>query len=189
MTRRVSLLSAAFLALLGAGAAPSTPGPAGISGTYALSGTAHVSVSPFPAQDSPGAMTATLSMTPASGALSLHLEARGYGCTLQVRAAQDGSLQFVEGTTCPLDVNEPEARGHVEARLRTARGQAVDDTLELALEFDVKGSIQVKVPSKTIHIFGADLQTPATWAPSAPVRGTVAASGRGPRSPGSRPSR
>lgn len=183
MARFVSLCSAAILALLAAGAAPSTPGPAGVSGTYALSGTAHVSISPFPAQDSPGTMTATLSRAPASGALSLHLDARGYRCTLQVRAAQDGSLQFVEGATCPLDITEPDARGHVDARLGTARGRVVDDTLELALQFDVKGSVQLKVPSKTIHIFGADFQTPATWAPSAPVHGTVAASGHGPRRP------
>jgi hypothetical protein len=57
----------------------------------------------------------------------------------------------------------------------------VDDRLELVLEFDVNGSIQMKLPSKTIHIFGTEVRSPATWAPAAPVDGTVAASGQGAR--------
>jgi hypothetical protein len=152
-----------------------------ISGTYDIAGTAHVSVSPFPAHDYPGNLTATLSRTAAPGAFSLRIEGRGYGCTLPVRASEDGSLQFPETATCPLDIAQPDARGHVDAQLRTARGRVANGTLELVLQFDVNGSVQMKIPSKTIHIFGIDFQSPAGWAPTAPVRGTVAASGQGAR--------
>jgi hypothetical protein len=51
------------------------------------------------------------------------------------------------------------------------------------LRFDVDGRIQMRIPSRTIRIFGRDIQSPATWAPTAPVHGTVAASGEGQRSP------
>jgi hypothetical protein len=159
----------------------STSGAEGISGTYDVRGTAHVSVSPFPAHDYPGNLTAILSRTAAPGAFSLRIEGRGYGCTVQVRASEDGSLQFPETATCPLDIAQPDARGHVDAQLRTARGRVVNDRLELVLEFDVNGSVQMKVPSKTIRVFGTDFQSPAGWAPTAPVHGTVAASGQGAR--------
>ena len=181
MVRLLSLRSAAVLALLGAGAAPSTSSPGGISGTYDVAGTAHVSVAPFPAHDYPGSLTATLSRTPVPGAFSLRIAGRGYGCTLPIQVAEDGSLQFPERGTCPLDIAQPDARGHVDAQLRTARGRVLDDRLELVLEFDVNGSIQMKIPSKTIRIFGTELHSPATWAPTAPVHGTVAASGQGAR--------
>jgi len=183
MVRLFSVRFAAVLALLGAGAAMSASSPGGITGTYDVAGTAHVSVSPFPAHDYPGQLTATLSRTPAPGALSLRIEGRGYSCTLPVRAAEDGSLQFPESPTCPLDIAQPDARGHVDAVLRTARGRVVDDKLELVLEFDVKGSVELKIPSKTIHIFGTDVHSPAGWALAAPVRGTVGASGQGARKP------
>ncbi|HEY1332832.1 MAG TPA: hypothetical protein VGF31_01170, partial [Myxococcaceae bacterium] len=169
--------------ILGATPVPSTSGPAGLAGKYDLAGMAHVSISPFPAQDYPGEMAATLSRGPTSGALSLRLEARGYGCTLEVRADQDGSLEFPEGATCPLDIAQPDARGHVDAQLRMGRGRIVHGRLEMDLRFDVDGRIKMKVPSRTIRVFGKDIQTPETWAPTAPVHGTVAASGQGQRSP------
>ena len=181
MPSLVSPWSAAVLALLGAAVALSTSGAKGLSGTYEVAGTAHVSVSPFPARDFPGEMTATLSRASGPGALSLRLEARGYGCTLQVQAASDGSLQFPVDARCPVDVAQPDARGHLDAQLRTARGRVAGDTLELALQFDVTGSIQMRIPPRTIHILGAEMQSPATWAPAAPVQGTVAASGQGSR--------
>lgn len=170
---------AALLVLLGAARPPSPP--EGITGTYAVTGTAHVSVSPFPAHDYPGELTATLARTAGSEALSLRVEARGYACTLQVQVGADGSLEFPEKATCPLEVTQPDARGHLDAQLRTARARVHDGRLELALEFDVKGSIQMRIPSKTIRIFGGEYQSPATWAPSAPLHGTVAASGQGNR--------
>jgi hypothetical protein len=173
----------ALLALVGGGAAPSTSGTERISGKYDVAGTAHVSISPFPVHDYPGELTATLSRSPAPGAFSLRLEARGYACTLPVRAARDGSLQFPDRAACPLDISQSDARGHVDAQLRTARGRVVEDRLEMDLQFDVNGSIQMKIPSRTIRIFGAEIQSPATWAPTAPVHGTIAASGQGPRSP------
>lgn len=170
---------AALLTLLGLLAVPRRSDAEGIPGEYGLAGTAHVSISPFPTHDYPGEMTATLSRSPAPGALSLRLEARGYACTLQIRAVSDGSLQFPDGATCPLDVSQPDARGHVDAQLRTARARVIDKRLEMDLRFDVTGSIQLKIPSKTIRVFGTEFQTPATWAPSAPVHGTVVASGNG----------
>jgi hypothetical protein len=151
-----------------------------MSGRYPLVGTAHVSVTPFPTHEYPGEVIAILSRTASPETLLLRLEARGYGCTLQVRAGRDGSLQFPDGTTCPLDVAQPDARGHLTAQLRTARGRVVDDRLEMDVQFDVNGSLQLKIPSKTIRVFGKEVQTPAAWAPT-PVHGTVAASGQGSR--------
>jgi hypothetical protein len=172
---------ALLLALLGTAPPPSTP--QGITGTYAVAGTVHASVSPFPARDFPGELTATLSRAPGQQGLSLRLEARGYRCTLPVQAGTDGSLVFPDRATCPLDVAEPDARGHVDAQLRTARGRVLEGRLEMAVEFAVSGTMQVRVPSKKIRILGSEVQTPATWTPSAPVRGTVAASGQGSRQP------
>ena len=173
--------SGVVVALVVAGASLGASSPGGISGTYDVAGTAHVSVSPFPAHDYPGQLTATLSRTSGPGAFSLRIEDRGYGCTLPVRVSDDGSLQFPESATCPLDIAQPDARGHVDAQLRMARGRVANGTLELVLQFDVSGSVQVKIPSKTIHVFGTDYRSPATWAPAAPVHGTVAASGQGAR--------
>jgi hypothetical protein len=170
---------AALVALLGPASPPNAAET--ITGTYDVAGTVHVSVSPFPAHDYPGELTATLSRTSAPGSFSLRLEARGYACTLPIRAGTDGLLQFPDGASCRLDVAQPEARGHLDAQLRTARARVVDARLEMALEFHVTGSMQLKIPSKTIRVLGAEVQTPATWAPSAPLRGTVAASGRGSR--------
>jgi len=170
---------AALLMLIALPSVPSTSDEEGITGKYDLAGTAHVSISPFPTHDYPGEMTATLSRSSAPGALSLRLEARGYACTLQIRVASNGSLQFPDGAKCPLDVSQPEARGHVDAQLRGARARVVDKRLEMDVQFDVTGSIQLRIPAKTIHMLGAEFQTPATWAPSAPVHGTVAASGNG----------
>ena len=183
MFRLAILQCATVLSVLGAGPVPTTSGPAGLAGKYDLAGTAHVSISPFPAHDYPGEMAATLTRAPGPGALSLRLEARGYGCTLQVRADQDGSLDFPEGATCPIEIAQPDARGHVDAQLRMGRGRIVHGQLEIDLQFDVDGRIQMKIPSRTIRIFGKDVQSPETWAPTAPVHGNVAASGRGQRSP------
>lgn len=183
MPSLVSPWSAAVLAVVGAGAALGTSPDDAIVGTYGVAGTAHVSVSPFPAHDYPGAMTATFSRASGPGALSLRLEARGYGCTLQVQVGPDGSLRFPDDARCPLDIAEPDARGHVDARLRTGRGRVVGDTLELALQLDVNGTIQMRIPSRTIRIFGTEIQSPATWAPVAPVRGNVSASGLGSKRP------
>ena len=155
----------------------------GVTGTYAMAGKAHVSVSPFPAHDYPGELTAILSRAPTSEGLVLRLEASGYGCSLPVRAGGDGVLLFPDRATCPLDVAQPDARGHLDAQLRTARARVLDGRLELALEFEVTGSMQLKIPSKTLRVLGAEVRTPETWAPSAPVHGTVAASGQGSRQP------
>jgi hypothetical protein len=168
-----------LVALVGAAAARSTE--QAIIGRYDVAGTAHVSISPFPTHDYPGELTATISPTEAPGAFALRLEARGYACTLPVRAGSDGWLQFPTAATCPLDVSQPDARGRVDAQLRTARARVVDNRLEVALQFDVKGSIQLRIPSRTVRVLGAEFQTPATWAPNAPVHGTVAASGQGSR--------
>jgi hypothetical protein len=158
----------------------------GITGTYDVAGTVHVSVSPFPAQDSPGALTATLSRAAAPGAFSLRLEARGHTCTLPVRAGSDGVLQFPNRATCAIDVSEPDARGHLDAQLHTARAHVENERLELALEFAVTGRMQLRIPEKTLRVFGSEIHTPATWAPAAPVHGTVAASGQGSRRPSGR---
>ena len=172
---------AGLLAVLGLALAPRTSGSEDIAGKYKVAGTAHVAISPFPTQDYPGEMTATLSKSSAPDAFSLRLEARGYACTLRIRGASDGSLYFPDGAICPFDVSQPDARGHVNAQLRAGRGRVVGTRLEMDLQFEVSGSIQVWIPSRTIRVLGAEFQTPATWAPTAPVRGTAAASGSGAR--------
>ena len=172
---------AGLVAVLGLAFAPRTSRSEDIAGTYKVTGTAHVAISPFPTHDYPGEMTATLSRSAAPDAFALRLEARGYACTLQIRGASDGSLHFPDGATCPFDVSQPDARGHVNAQLRAARARVVGTRLEMDLQFEVNGSIQVRIPSRTIRVLGAELPTPATWAPTAPVRGTAAAYGSGAR--------
>ena len=172
---------AGLLAVLGLGFAPRTSASEHIAGKYKVAGKAHIAISPFPTHDYPGEMTATLSRSSAPNAFALRLEARGYACTLQIRGARDGSLHFPDEATCPFDVSQPDARGHVNAHLRAARARVVGTRLEMDLQFEVSGSIQVRIPSRTIRVLGAEFQTPATWAPTAPVRGTAAANGSGAR--------
>jgi hypothetical protein len=172
---------AGLLAVLGLWLAPRTSGSEDIAGEYKVAGTAHVAISPFPTHDYPGEMAATLSRSSAPDAFSLRLKARGYACTLQIRVTSDGSLHFPDGATCPFDVSQPDARGHVNAQLRAARARIVGTRLEMDLRFEVNGSIQLRIPSRTIRVLGAEFQTPATWAPTAPVRGTAAANGSGAR--------
>ena len=171
---------AGLLVVMALGAGARTAEPADPAGKYQLAGTAHVSVSPFPTQEYPGEISATLSRRRAD-AFALRMETRGYACTLPVVVAADGSVAFPERATCPLDVSEPDARGHLEARLRSARGHVGADTLEMDLQLDVKGSVQLKIPSRTIRILGSEIQTPATWTPSALMHGTVSATARGAR--------
>lgn len=147
--------------------------------TYPLRGTAHVSVSPFPTREEAGELTAVLSKRSAPGRLAIRLESRGYACTFEASMSDDGSIQAPSPATCPVEVAQSDARGHLELRLRSLRGTLRGDTLSLQLELDVSGNLQLHVPATTLRAFGLEVPIAARWAPAVPISGHISGSGSG----------
>jgi hypothetical protein len=154
-------------------------------GTYLVRGRADVQVSPFPSSDQPVDMTVTLGRSRTAGRVSVGIEARGYTCALEASRSSSGALDLVTPATCSLDVREPDARGHVDARLRSGRGIVRDGRLSLELRFDVDGKVSTRVARTRFTLFDTEFTVPEGWTPSVPLRGTVTSKGSGPRKAGS----
>lgn len=155
--------------------------PAAAAAVFVLSGSARVDVTPFPAVDQPGEMRVTLTPGARPGRVSLRLESNGYACDLDAARSKDGVLDLAVPATCSVDVSRRDARGHVDATLRSGRGTLRGDRLTLDLRFDVAGRIATRLSRTTLRILGAEVVVPEGWTPAAPVRGTVASHGSGPR--------
>jgi hypothetical protein len=151
------------------------------AGTYVLQGRAHVSVSPFPTREAAGEVTAVVSRRSAPRTVGIRLESQGYACSFEASLSDDGSIQGTAPATCSLEVAQPEARGHVELRIQSLRGVLRNDTLELRLEADVRGRLQLHIPATTMRVLGIEVPVSARWAPAVPVSGRVSGSGTGPR--------
>jgi hypothetical protein len=100
---------------------------------------------------------------------------------LAARLRGAGDLALEAGQACPLDVAEPEVRGHLDARLRSGRGRTSDAALALELELDVSGALSTRLTGRGVRVLGAEVSLPEAWAPELPVRGTVTASATGRR--------
>ena len=148
---------------------------------FVLTGMARVQVAPFPAGDHPGDMRVTLEQTRTPGHVSVRIESRGYACVLDASRSGTGILEFSTPATCPVEVRHPDARGHIDAHLRSGHGTVKDGRLTLALRFDVSGRIATRFSRTTFTVLGAEVVVPEGWTPAAPVRGTVTSSGSGPR--------
>jgi hypothetical protein len=117
------------------------------------------------------------------GLLLLDARAEGYGCVVEARIAGDGTLELRSGQRCPVDLDEPDARGSVEARLRAGRGRLRDGALELELDLELSGSVSARVDGGTVSVMGREIVIPDTWAPSLPLRGSAEVRGVGRRRP------
>jgi hypothetical protein len=148
---------------------------------FVLTGTARVQVAPFPAGDHPSEVRVTLNQARMPGHVSVRLESRGYSCVLDASRSRSGVLEFSTPATCPVDVSHPDARGRIDAHLRSGRGVVLGDRLTLDLRFDVKGRIATRIARSTFSVFGTEFVVPEGWTPTAPVRGTVTSSGSGVR--------
>jgi hypothetical protein len=150
-------------------------------GTYLVRGRADVQVSPFPASDQPGDMKVTLGRSRTPGRVTVGIESRGYACALEASRSSSGALELVTPATCSLDIRDPDARGHVDARLRSGRGSVRDGRLSLDLRFDVDGRVSTRVPRTRFSVFDTEFTVPESWTPSVPLRGTVSSKGSGAR--------
>ena len=155
--------------------------PATVAAVFLLSGTARVDVSPFPASDHRGEVRVTVSPGARPGHVSLRLESDGYSCDLDAARSPDGLLDLSVPATCSVDVARREARGHVDATLRSGRGTLRGDHLTLELRFDVSGRIATRIARTRLEVLGAEIVVPEGWTPAAPVRGTVVSRGSGSR--------
>ena len=153
----------------------------GALGEYVLNGAAQVRVTPFPAREQPGEVRVTLERGRTPEHVQVRLESRGYSCILEAVRSRTGELAFSTPASCPADVRQPDARGHVDARLRSGHGTVRDGWLTLELRFDVSGSISTRVTRRTFTLFHAEFTVPEGWTPAVPIRGTVTSSGSGAR--------
>jgi hypothetical protein len=152
-----------------------------IFGTYQVRGRADVQVSPLPASNQPGDMTVTLGRSRTPGRVSVGIEARGYTCALEASRSSSGAIDLLTPATCALEIRDPDARGHVDARLRSGRGTLRDGRLSLELRFDVDGKVSTRVARTRFSLFDVEYEVPEGWTPSVPVRGSVTSRGSGPR--------
>jgi hypothetical protein len=84
-------------------------------------------------------------LRPAEGprAVQARLSAQGHVCELAGAIAEDGTLSFARGQRCTIALDDPGARGRVEATLRSGEGRADDGRLALRLEVAVAGTVRV----------------------------------------------
>jgi hypothetical protein len=152
-----------------------------VYGTYLVRGRADVQVTPFPASDQPGDMKVTLGRSRTAGRVTVGIESRGYACALEASRSSSGALELVTPATCSLEIRDPDARGHVDARLRSGRGSVRDGRLSLDLRFDVEGKVSTRVARTRFTLFDTEFTVPEGWTPSVPLRGSVTSKGSGPR--------
>jgi hypothetical protein len=152
-----------------------------LTGIFLVRGSAHVQVSPFPTHDQPGDMRVTIERTRTPGRLSLRLTTRGHSCVVGATRAASGALDFPAPASCRIDVKDPDARGTVEARLRSGRGSLGGEKLSLELEFEVSGSVATRLPRALLEMLGPGVGGPDGFSPPVPVSGTVVARASGGR--------
>jgi hypothetical protein len=149
-------------------------------GTFLVRGNAHVQVSPFPTHDQPGDMRVVIERSGARGQLSLRLTSRGHTCVFGAARAPDGAFDLVPAS-CRIDVKDPDARGTVEAQLRSGHGTLRGDRLTLDLEFGVSGRVDTRVPRALLDMLGPGVAGPDGFSPPMPVSGTVSSRASGGR--------
>lgn len=168
------LVAAVVLAALGAGAVVPTTVDS-VRGTYRLHGTAHAALGPVLDREVELHADAILERGDVSRTVRVHLAAEGYGCDLLARLDAAGSLSFEGGQRCVVTITSPDARGHLEALLRSGRGRVEGDHLALDLSGDVEGALSHRTGG--VRVLGQEI--PATWSPELPVRGAVRATAEG----------
>lgn len=116
--------------------------PDGVRGTYRVQATVRIAGVPLlRSMDLRG----DLVLRPGDGprAVRARLAAQGHACELAGTLAEDGTLAFVRGQRCRIELDDPGARGRVEATLRSGRGRVEDGRIALDLEAALAGSVRV----------------------------------------------
>jgi hypothetical protein len=162
------LASVAALAL--ASSALAAPSAAELLGTYRLHGTARVDAGPVLSREVEVHADAKLGAGAGARAVRARLAAEGHACELTARVEEGGALVFEPGQRCAFDVDDPGARGRVEARLRSGRGRLRDDTLALDLTWDLSGALRLR-SAERVEVLWKTVELPSTWTPEIPVRG------------------
>jgi hypothetical protein len=177
------LRSVLVIAALASGSLAAAPGAGGdkLHGAYRVKGTALVRASTGVDERVDVELAVLVAAGARKGQLALHLSTQGYACDLLATLQGADVLAFAAGQTCAVEVDEANARGPVEARLRTGRGRLRDGTLALELAWDVTGDMTVKVGGQRVEVLGRVVDVPDAWAPRMPLSGTVDARGEGPR--------
>lgn len=160
-----------------------------VAGRYALHATARVRANPVVDRELETDGDVEIRPGRASGVVQLRVSAEGYACELAARAGERGELVLEPGQRCSFDVAEPEVRGHVDARLVSARGRVQGDELVLELSWELSGSLSLLVTGRRIELMGRAIEVPDAWAPHLPLRGTADTAGRGSRKAAATPRR
>jgi hypothetical protein len=175
---------AASSLVLAIGFGPSALGSSPVDGAlggYLLNAISQVRVSPFPASEQSSEVRVILERATTPGHVSVRLESRGYTCVLDAARSRSGDLEFSKPASCPVEVRRTDARGRIDAQLRSGQGKVRDGRLTLDLRFDVSGSISTRVSGRTFTLFQAEFTFPEGWTPAVPIRGTVTSGGSGAR--------
>lgn len=179
---------AALAAALASAAGPQAVGTAPLAaGRYALHGTVHVDAAALPGRDGSADFDVVVAPGAAPDGVRLRAASRGYTCELAARL-RGGELAFDGGQACAVDVDEPDARGHVDARLRSGRGRLAGGALQLDLAFDLSGALSTRVAGQRVNVLGREVALPEGWTPKLPVRGALTTSATGQRAAGAAPS-
>lgn len=149
-------------------------------GRYLLRGNVRADTSVLPAREEAVDVLALVASSDIPGDVRLHLRARGYACELRARIDGGGALALDPGQTCRIQLDEPDARGHVDARLRSGAGRVDTRALSLTVVWDLTGSLSTQ-PGSRVTVPGTSIEVPLPATPAVPVRGTVEAEASGPR--------
>jgi hypothetical protein len=131
------LLASALASALAAGAAT----PESVRGIYRVEASARTSVLLLRALELRGDVVLRPGERP--GAVLARLAAQGHACELAGTLAEDGSLAFARGQRCSIVLDDPGARGRVEATLRSGKGRVEDGRLALQLEVALAGTVRI----------------------------------------------
>jgi hypothetical protein len=163
--------------LIAAPPLPAAPGPRAapppvLAGRYLLQGTARLRATGLPADERPVEALALVGPGHTPAEVLLHLRAQGHSCDLIARRGERGALLLDRGQRCRLDVDGPDARGRIDARLREGSGSLRGDELSLRLGWDLDGSLRTR-----LELPGAG----ETWTPGLAVSGSAEGDVRGRR--------
>lgn len=179
--RRVLLAGLAILA-----AAPGRPGraapaatPESARGAYRMAVTARVNAPPLPGKTTELRADAVLRPDAGPRRIRARLAAQGHACELAGRLEPGGAIAFDPGQRCPVDLDGPEARGRIEARLRSGGGRLAGRDLSLDLAWEVDGTVSLSAGG--VNIPGLGIEVPPTWTPATRIEGEARATASGTR--------
>lgn len=171
-------VGAALAILVGATAAAAPPSAARFEGRYPLDVVARLSGEPLGEREVAEAADAVVTAVAGRPEVRIELTSGRYRCALAARV-EANALALRPGQTCLLNLDEPAARGRVEARLRSGRGRLEGDVLVLEAAWDLAGEVSLGPGGQQVDVFGTTVQLPG--AAKVPVRGAAESTGRGAR--------